>query len=149
MQQSALVKALCLHVSHECNLRCKYCFASTGDFGTGHRMTMDVETAKKAIDFVVARSPGPGATSRWTSSAAALHGHGDREGDGGLRPAPSRRKGKCFRFTITTNGVLLNDENIEYINREMSNAVLSIDGRREVNDDLRPRRVKTEKGATM
>ena len=56
MQQYALVKALCLHVSHDCNLRCKYCFASTGDFGTGHRMTMDVETAKKAIDFVVEKS---------------------------------------------------------------------------------------------
>ena len=71
MQQQALVKALCLHVSHDCNLRCKYCFAGTGDFGTGHRMTMSVETAKKAIDFVVAKS-GPGATSRWTSSAANL-----------------------------------------------------------------------------
>lgn len=56
MQKDAPVKALCLHVSHDCNLRCKYCFASTGDFGTGHRMTMGVETAKAAIDFVVARS---------------------------------------------------------------------------------------------
>ena len=56
MQQQALVKALCLHVSHDCNLRCKYCFASTGDFGTGHRMTMDFETAKRAIDFVIAKS---------------------------------------------------------------------------------------------
>ena len=70
MQQSALVKALCLHVSHDCNLRCKYCFASTGDFGTGHRMTMDVETAKKAIDFVV-ESPAPAAISKWTFSAAS------------------------------------------------------------------------------
>ena len=56
MQQDAPIKALCLHVSHDCNLRCQYCFASTGDFGTGHRMTMDVETAKKAIDFVLRRS---------------------------------------------------------------------------------------------
>ena len=56
MQQDAPIKALCLHVSHDCNLRCQYCFASTGDFGTGHRMTMDVETAKKAIDFVIERS---------------------------------------------------------------------------------------------
>ena len=56
MKQDAPIKALCLHVSHDCNLRCQYCFASTGDFGTGRRMTMDVETAKKAIDFVIARS---------------------------------------------------------------------------------------------
>lgn len=56
LPKSAVVKALCLHVSHDCNLRCKYCFASTGDFGTGHRMTMDFETAKRAIDWVVAKS---------------------------------------------------------------------------------------------
>ena len=56
MQREAPIKALCLHVSHDCNLRCKYCFASTGDFGTGHRMTMDFETAKRAIDFVIERS---------------------------------------------------------------------------------------------
>ena len=56
MQKDAPVKALCLHVSHDCNLRCQYCFASTGDFGTGKRMTMDIDTAKKAIDFVIRRS---------------------------------------------------------------------------------------------
>ena len=56
LPKAAVIKALCLHVSHDCNLRCRYCFASTGDFGTGHRMTMDFETAKKAIDFVVERS---------------------------------------------------------------------------------------------
>ena len=56
LPRQAVVKALCLHVSHDCNLRCRYCFASTGDFGTGHRMTMDFETAKKAIDWVVEKS---------------------------------------------------------------------------------------------
>ena len=56
LPKAAVVKALCLHVSHDCNLRCRYCFASTGDFGTGHRMTMDLETAKRAIDFVIAKS---------------------------------------------------------------------------------------------
>ena len=55
LPRQAVVKALCLHVSHDCNLRCRYCFAGTGDFGTGHRMTMDAETAKKAIDWVVAK----------------------------------------------------------------------------------------------
>ena len=56
LPRQAVVKALCLHVSHDCNLRCRYCFASTGDFGTGHRMTMDFETAKQAIDWVVEKS---------------------------------------------------------------------------------------------
>ena len=56
LPKAAVVKALCLHVSHDCNLRCKYCFASPGDFGTGHRMTMGFDTAKKAIDWVVAKS---------------------------------------------------------------------------------------------
>ena len=138
LPKSAQIKALCLHVSHDCNLRCKYCFASTGDFGTGHRMTMDFETAKKAIDFVVARSGKRRNievdffggeplmamdTVKWTVEYAR---------------SIEKAAGKCFRFTITTNGVLLNDETIEYINREMSNAVLSMDGRKEVNDELRP-----------
>ena len=56
IREPGTIKAMCLHAAHDCNLRCKYCFASTGDFGTGHRMTMDVETAKAAIDFVIARS---------------------------------------------------------------------------------------------
>lgn len=137
MQQQALVKALCLHVSHDCNLRCKYCFASTGDFGTGKRMNMDIETAKKAIDFVVAKSGhrrnievdffgGEPLMAMDTVKATVEYARSIEE-----------EHGKHFRFTITTNGMLLNDENIEYINREMSNAVLSLDGRREVNDDIR------------
>ena len=138
MQQQALVKALCLHVSHDCNLRCKYCFAGTGDFGTGHRMTMDFETAKRAIDFVVEKS-GP----RRNIEVDFFGGEPLMALDTVKRTVEYARSieeaaGKCFRFTITTNGVLLDDETIDYINREMSNAVLSLDGRREVNDDLRP-----------
>lgn len=137
MQQDAPIKALCLHVSHDCNLRCEYCFASTGDFGTGHRMTMDVETAKKAIDFVIERSGkrcnievdffgGEPLMAMETVKATVEY----------ARSIEEKHK-KKFRFTITTNGVLLDDENIEYINREMSNAVLSLDGRPEVNDRMR------------
>ena len=112
MQQSALVKALCLHVSHDCNLRCKYCFASTGDFGTGHRMTMDFETAKKAIDFVVEKS-GP----RRNIEVDFFGGEPLMAMDTVKKTVEYARsiekeKGKCFRFTITTNGVLLDDENI-------------------------------------
>ena len=138
LPKQAVVKALCLHVSHDCNLRCRYCFASTGDFGTGHRMTMDVETAKKAIDWVVAKSGkrrnievdffgGEPLMAMETVKETVCYARSlEKEHD------------KCFRFTITTNGVLLNDENIEYINQEMSNVVLSLDGRPAVNDHMRP-----------
>mgnify|MGYP002537406581 FL=1 len=132
------VKAMCLHIAHDCNLRCKYCFASTGDFGKGRKL-MTFETGKKAIDFLLEKS-------------------GDRENleldfFGGeplmnfevvkqiVEYARSREKeyGKRFRFTITTNGMLLDDDKIDFINKEMSNVVLSIDGRKEVNDNIRKR----------
>ena len=138
MQQQALVKALCLHVSHDCNLRCKYCFASTGDFGTGKRMTMDIETAKKAIDFVVAKSGKRRNIEVDFFGGEPLMAMDTVKATVEYARSLEKEHDKCFRFTITTNGVLLSDENIEYINREMSNAVLSLDGRREVNDDLRP-----------
>ena len=137
MQQDAPVKALCLHVSHDCNLRCKYCFASTGDFGTGHRMTMDVETAKKAIDFVVERSGKRRNIEVDFFGGEPLMAMDTVKATVDYARSIEQEKGKNFRFTITTNGVLLNDENIEYINREMSNAVLSLDGRPEVNDHMR------------
>jgi len=130
----APVKALCLHVAHDCNLRCKYCFASTGDFGTGRKL-MDVETAKKAIDFVIRRS-----VSRKNIEVDFFGGepllamNTVKETVEYAKTFPE----KNFRFTITTNGVALDDETIEYINSEMSNVVLSLDGRREINDKLRP-----------
>ena len=138
LQQQALVKALCLHVSHDCNLRCQYCFAGTGDFGTGRRMTMDVDTAKKAIDFVIAKSGGRRNIEVDFFGGEPLMAMDTVKATVEYARSIEKEHNKCFRFTITTNGVLLNDENIEYINREMSNAVLSMDGRREVNDQLRP-----------
>jgi uncharacterized protein len=137
MQKDAPIKALCLHVSHDCNLRCKYCFASTGDFGTGHRMTMDVETAKRAIDFVIQRSGARRNIEVDFFGGEPLMAMDTVKATVDYARSIEEEKGKCFRFTITTNGVLLNDENIEYINREMSNAVLSLDGRPEVNDNMR------------
>lgn len=140
--QGAPVKAVCLHVSHDCNLRCKYCFASTGDFGTGRKI-MGFETAKKAIDFVVERS------------GARRNIEVDFFGGEPLMAFETVKKtveyargletetGKHFRFTITTNGLLLDDEKIAYINQNMDNVVLSLDGRREVNDEMR----KTEGGS--
>ena len=137
LPRAAVVKALCLHVSHDCNLRCKYCFASTGDFGTG-RKVMDFETAKKAIDFVVERSG-----LRRNIEVDFFGGEPLMAMDVVKKTVEYARSleqehNKCFRFTITTNGMLLNDENIEYINREMSNVVLSLDGRQQVNDNMRP-----------
>ena len=138
LPRQAVVKALCLHVSHDCNLRCRYCFASTGDFGTGHRMTMDFETAKRAIDWVVEKSG-----KRRNIEVDFFGGEPLMAMDTVKRTVEYARSleqahNKCFRFTITTNGILLSDENIDYINREMSNVVLSLDGRKNVNDHMRP-----------
>ena len=137
MKQDAPIKALCLHVSHDCNLRCQYCFASTGDFGTGHRMTMDVETAKKAIDFVIQRSGSRRNIEVDFFGGEPLMAMDTVKATVDYARSLEEKHGKNFRFTITTNGVLLNEENIAYINREMSNAVLSLDGRLEVNDKMR------------
>ena len=137
MKQDAPIKALCLHVSHDCNLRCQYCFASTGDFGTGHRMTMDVETAKKAIDFVVERSGSRRNIEVDFFGGEPLMAMDTVKATVDYARSLEKEHSKNFRFTITTNGVLLNDETIEYINQEMSNAVLSIDGRPEVNNWMR------------
>ncbi|OUN20487.1 thioether cross-link-forming SCIFF peptide maturase [Pseudoflavonifractor sp. An85] len=138
MQKDAPVKALCLHVSHDCNLRCKYCFASTGDFGTGHRMTMNVETAKKAIDFVIARSGKRRNIEVDFFGGEPLMAMDTVKATVEYARSLEKEHNKNFRFTITTNGILLDDENIAYINENMSNAVLSLDGRPEVNDNMRP-----------
>lgn len=132
----APIKALCLHVSHDCNLRCKYCFAETGDFGTGRKL-MTPETGRRAIDFLIEKSAdrenleldffGGEPLMAWDTVTAVVD----------YARSVEKQHGKNFRFTITTNGLLLDDEKIEYINREMSNCVLSLDGRKEVNDNIR------------
>ena len=132
------IKAMCLHISHDCNLRCKYCFASTGDFGVGRKL-MELETAKKAIDFLIERSLdrkflevdffGGEPTLNWDVVEKTVEYARSRE----------KECGKTFRFTTTTNGMHLTDEMIDFINREMGNVVLSIDGRKEVNDRMRVR----------
>ena len=137
MKQDAPIKALCLHVSHDCNLRCEYCFASTGDFGTGRRVTMDVETAKKAVDFVIRRSGERRNIEIDFFGGEPLMAMDTVKATVEYARSLEKEHNKNFRFTITTNGVLLDDGNIEYINREMSNAVLSLDGRRPVNDAMR------------
>jgi len=132
------VKAMCLNVSHDCNLRCAYCFAGKGDYNQG-RMVMTAETGRRAIDFLLEQS--------WDRENLEVDFFGGeplmnfdvvRQV---VEYARSRESawGKKFRFTITTNGLLLDGEKIEYINREMSNVVLSLDGRKPVNDRVRAR----------
>lgn len=132
------IKAMCLNIAHDCNLRCKYCFASTGDFGSGRKL-MDFETGKRAIDFLIERSE-----DRQNLELDFFGGEPLMNFDTVrkiVEYAREREKecGKKFRFTITTNGLLLDDDKIDFINKEMSNVVLSLDGRKEVNDKLRQR----------
>lgn len=136
MMVEAPVKAMCLNIAHDCNLRCEYCFAAKGDFGRG-RMLMPFEIGKKAIDFLIEKS-GPrhnleldffGGEPLMNFNVVKQVVEYAREQE--------KQYNKKFRFTITTNGLLLTDDKIDFINREMSNVVLSLDGRKEVNDRLR------------
>ncbi len=132
----APVKALCLHVAHDCNLRCGYCFASTGDFGRGRKL-MPPETAKKAIDFVIARSGDRRNIEVDFFGGEPLMAWGTVTETVRYARSLEEKHNKRFRFTITTNGLLLDSEKINYINENMDNVVLSIDGRKEVNDSFR------------
>lgn len=133
----APIKALCLHVSHDCNLRCSYCFASTGDFGTGRKI-MTPETGRKAIDFLIEKSMGRQNLELDFFGGEPLMAWETIKATVDYARSIEKQHGKNFRFTVTTNGMLLDDEKIDYINREMSNCVLSLDGRKEVNDRTRP-----------
>ena len=132
------IKAMCLHIAHDCNLRCQYCFASTGDFGKGRKL-MPFETGKAAIDFLLEKSVGRENLEVDFFGGEPLMNFEVVKQIVEYARSKEEEYGKHFSFTITTNGVLLDDDNIEYINREMKNVVLSIDGRREVNDRMRVR----------
>lgn len=134
----APTKAMCLHLAHDCNLRCQYCFASTGGFG-GQRKLMEFDTAKQAIDLLVELSEGRKNLEVDFFGGEPMLNFDVLKKTVEYARGLEKEKGKNFRFTVTTNGLTLNEENIEYINREMSNVVLSIDGRKEVNDRLRVR----------
>ena len=131
--KDAPVKALCLHVAHDCNLRCKYCFASTGDFGTGRKI-MPPETAIKAVDWVVKKSGKRHNIEVDFFGGEPMMALDTVKATVDYARAHETEWGKHFRFTMTTNGMLLNDENTRYFNENMDNCVLSLDGRKEVND---------------
>ena len=135
--RQTVVKALCLHIAHDCNLACRYCFAEEGEYH-GRRALMSFEVGKKALDFLIANSGsrknlevdffGGEPLMNWQVVKDLVKYGREQE----------KLHNKNFRFTLTTNGVLLNDEVMEFCNKEMSNVVLSVDGRKEVHDFMRP-----------
>ena len=136
-KRPTVVKALCLHIAHDCNLACRYCFAEEGEYH-GRRALMSFETGKKALDFLIANSGNRrnlevdffgGEPTLNFQVVKDLVAYGREQ---------EKIHNKNFRFTLTTNGVLLNDDIMEFANKEMDNVVLSIDGRKEVNDYMRP-----------
>ena len=138
MKKRSPVKAMCLHISHDCNLRCKYCFADEGAYHQ-KRELMSAETGKAAIDFLIANSG-----SRRNLEVDFFGGEPLMNFEAVKEVVKHAREqekihNKNFRFTLTTNGVLLNDEIIEYLNENMSNVVLSLDGTKETNDRVRVR----------
>ena len=137
--RETVVKALCLNIAHDCNLRCKYCFADEGEYH-GRRALMSEEVGKAALDFLVKNSGsrrnlevdffGGEPLMNWEVVKKIVE----------YGRSIEKEANKNFRFTITTNGTLLTDEILDYVNKEMGNIVLSIDGRKEVNDFMRPRK---------
>ncbi|WP_367924266.1 thioether cross-link-forming SCIFF peptide maturase [uncultured Ruthenibacterium sp.] len=135
-KRNTVVKALCLHVAHTCNLNCEYCFASQGKYH-GDRALMSFEVGKQALDFLVANSGsrrnlevdffGGEPLMNWEVVKQLV----------AYARSIEKEKQKNFRFTLTTNGVLVDDEVIDFANREMHNVVMSLDGRKEVHDRLR------------
>ncbi len=138
-KRKTVVKALCLHIAHDCNLACKYCFAGEGEYH-GDRSLMSYEVGKKALDFLIANSG-----NRVNLEVDFFGGEPlmnfqvvkDLVAYGRSQEPIHNKK---FRFTLTTNGVLLSDDVMEFANKEMSNVVLSIDGRKEIHDMMRPTR---------
>lgn len=135
-RKQGVIKAICLHVAHDCNLACRYCFAGKGEYD-GPKGLMSYETGKRALDFLIEKSGtrknlevdffGGEPLLNWDVCKKLVE-YGRRK---------EKECSKNFRFTLTTNGLLINDEIIDFCNREMSNVVLSLDGRKETHDRLR------------
>ena len=136
-KRKTVVKALCLHIAHDCNLACRYCFADEGEYH-GRRALMSFDVGKKALDFLVANSGGRRNLEVDFFGGEPLLNWNVVKQLVEYGRSLEETHNKKFRFTLTTNGVLLNDEIMEFCNREMSNVVLSLDGRPEVNDRMRP-----------
>ena len=136
-KRQTVVKALCLHIAHDCNLACRYCFAGEGEY-KGDRSLMSYEVGKKALDFLVANSGSRRNLEVDFFGGEPLMNFEVVKKLVAYGRSLEKEKDKHFRFTLTTNGVLLNDDVIELANKEMDNIVLSIDGRKQVHDHMRP-----------
>ena len=134
--KSSEVKALCLHICHDCNLRCRYCFADEGAYHAAREM-MSRETAKAAIDFLLKNSGKRKVLEVDFFGGEPLMNLGVIKETVYYAKEEAAKLGKKFLFTTTTNALLLDDETIEFLNAEMENVVLSIDGRKEVHDAVR------------
>ena len=136
-KRQGVIKAICLHVAHGCNLNCEYCFAGKGEYGGTDKGLMSLEVGKRALDFLIEQSGtrknlevdffGGEPLLNWNVCKELVKYGREQE----------KKYNKNFRFTLTTNGVLVDDEVIEFCNKEMSNVVLSLDGRKNVHDNLR------------
>ena len=137
--RETVVKALCLHIVHDCNLACKYCFAGEGEYH-GERALMSFEVGKKALDLLVKESKGRKNLEVDFFGGEPLMNFEVVKQLVEYGRSIEEANNKKFRFTLTTNGMLLDDEILEFANKEMGNLVLSIDGRKEIHDLMRPRR---------
>ena len=133
---AGVVKALCLHVAHTCNLNCSYCFASQGKYH-GDRAVMSYEVGKQALDFLMEHSGSRKNLEVDFFGGEPLMNFQVVKDLVAYARSVEKEKGKNFRFTLTTNGVLVDDDVIEWANRECSNVVLSLDGRKEIHDRFR------------
>ena len=131
-----VVKALCLHVAHTCNLNCSYCFASQGKYH-GERAVMPFEVGKQALDFLMDHSGTRRNLEVDFFGGEPLMNFSVVKDLVAYARSVEKERGKNFRFTLTTNGMLIDDDVIDFANREMSNVVLSLDGRKEINDRTR------------
>ena len=138
-KRKTVVKALCLHIAHDCNLACKYCFAGEGEYH-GDRSLMSYEVGKKALDFLIANSGNRVNLEVDFFGGEPLMNFQVVKDLVAYGRSQEKEHNKKFRFTLTTNGVLLDDDVMEFANKEMANVVLSIDGRKEVHDAMRPTR---------
>ena len=138
-KRKTVVKALCLHIAHDCNLACKYCFAEEGEYHGG-RALMSYEVGKKALDFLIANSGNRVNLEVDFFGGEPLMNFQVVKDLVAYGRSKEKEFNKKFRFTLTTNGMLLADEVMEFANKEMANVVLSIDGRKEVHDFMRPTR---------
>ena len=138
-KRKTVVKALWLHIAHDCNLACKYCFAEEGEYH-GDRSLMSYEVGKKALDFLIANSGNRVNLEVDFFGGEPLMNFQVVKDLVAYGRSQEKEHNKKFRFTLTTNGMLLNDDVMEFANKEMANVVLSIDGRKEVHDFMRPTR---------